>query len=102
MSGSEILDSLVIGRSKPPVLAPGKVSGWVEFPNGFSRLRLVERIEPGTEQVAVRVENDRAAAIERGLSGYYAELRKRYPVSILDPRMREMSVAAPAPPPARP
>jgi hypothetical protein len=101
MGGAEILDSLVIGGAKPPVLAPGQASGWIDFPNGISRIRLAERQEPTADQVSVRVENDRAAAIERGLSGYYADLRKRYPVSILDAKMREMSVATPAPPPGR-
>lgn len=101
LGGSEILDSLVIGGSKPPVLAAGQQTGWVDFPNGCARLRLVERAEPNAEQVSVRMENDRNAAVEKGLSSYYAELRRRYPVSILDQRMREMSLAAPAPPPGR-
>lgn len=103
MSGAATLDSLVFGGAKPPALAVGAVSPWVAFPNGWSRVRVPVRSEPPAEVLSARVENDRAAAIERGLQGYFEELRQRYPVRILDARMREMSTAAPPPPtPARP
>ncbi len=98
MSGAATLDSLVFGTVRPAALAVGALSPWVSFPNGWSRLRVTSRVEPPAEVLSAKIENDRAAAVERGLSEYFKELRQRYPVRILDATMREM--ATPAPPPA--
>ena len=46
LGGREQLDSLVFGRSKPPVLRPGETSPWSEFPLGMARVRLLERHDP--------------------------------------------------------
>jgi parvulin-like peptidyl-prolyl isomerase len=97
MGGGSTLDSMVVGGARSAVLGVGSESGWVEFPNGWSRLRLVNRQQPSAEQLAVRMENDRAAAIERGMLDYFGDLRRRYPVNILDPKMREMATAGPPP-----
>lgn len=98
MGGGATLDSLVFDRARPAALAAGGESGWVEFPNGWSRVRLLGRSEPPREQLLARLENERAAAVERGLVAYFDGLKKRWPVRILDPKMRGVAVAQPPPP----
>ena len=98
LGGSATVDSLVFGGKFAPVLAVGKLSGWLDLPNGSTRIRLAERVAPDAQQVEVRLQNLRAATIERGLREYFAGLEKRYPVRILDAKMRETAV--PGPPPA--
>jgi hypothetical protein len=97
--GQRSLDSLVFGRSKSgKTLAPGAVSGWIAMENGAVRIRLVERMEPNPAQLAARVETETRDAAERSMSKYFEGLKKRYPVKILDPALKD--VALPAPPPA--
>jgi hypothetical protein len=84
MGGRAVIDSLVFGRSRPPVLEPGQVSEWIEFPGGFSRLRVVERLAPDAEDVARRVEARRQIALWRNLNSYFDRLKERFRVQILD------------------
>lgn len=95
MGNYAIFDSLAFGTSKSPALETGQVSGWVQFPNGLVRMRIAERIAPGPQQLAERAANIRAAEAEEGMRGYFEELKKRYPVKILEARMREMQLASP-------
>jgi hypothetical protein len=89
LAGSARLDSLAFGTSSaPPVLQPGKASGWVEFPGGWARLRLVERKGPEPVQSASRFEIETRAALERNLRTAYEKLKQRFPVEILDPELR--------------
>jgi parvulin-like peptidyl-prolyl isomerase len=82
------LDSLVFGLSgRPPALAPGQVSGWVRWPGGMARVRLLERREPPADRVRVRCDELRRIAVERRMQGYFDDLRKRYPVRILDKKL---------------
>jgi len=90
-----VLDSLVFGGRRSPGLAIGQASGWVGLPAGWSRLRVSERTVPPAEQVGARLENLRAAETERRLREYFEELKKRWPVKILDPKLREVSLPAP-------
>ncbi|HTR97576.1 MAG TPA: peptidyl-prolyl cis-trans isomerase [Candidatus Acidoferrales bacterium] len=97
LDGAALLDSLVFGLHDPPVLAVGQVSDWVRFPNGWSRLRVVSRQTAPPDQIATRAGAIRAARLESGLSAYFNELEKRYPVRILDPKLRDVSLAQPPP-----
>ena len=82
------LDSLVFGMGgRPPALAEGQVSGWVRWPGGIARVRLVERREPPADRVRVRMDELRRIAVERRMQGYFDDLRKRYPVRILDKKL---------------
>lgn len=100
LGGGPTLDSLLLeGRGRRP-LAVGEVSGWLSLTNGVARVRVAARNEPSREQLLARVENERAAAVERGLIGYFDRLKQRWPVRILDAKMR--SVAAAQPPPVEP
>jgi hypothetical protein len=69
----------------------------VEFPNGSAKVRLVSRSDPPREAVQARMENERSAVTERGLIAYFDRLKKRWPVRILDPKMRDVIPAQPAP-----
>ena len=96
LGGGATLDSLVLeGPGRHP-LAIGSESGWVRFPNGAARIRLLARNEPTGEQMLARLENERAASIERGMQAYFERLKRRWPVRILDPKMRSVTTA-PAP-----
>jgi len=90
------LDSLVFGSDKrPPALEPGQESGWVRWPGGVARVRLVERRPPSPDRLAVRIEELRKAAVERKLSAWFDDLKKRYPVRILDRSLAAIPLPAP-------
>jgi len=82
------LDSLVFGMNgRPAALAVGQASGWVRYPGGVARVRLLERRDPPEDRLRVRCDELRRVAVERRLQGYFADLRKRYPVRILDKQL---------------
>jgi hypothetical protein len=92
------MDSLVFGLpGSRPVLSPGQVSGWVRWPGGLARVRLLERTEPSDERLRKRVDDLRGVAVERGMIGYFEALKKRYPVRILDKQLA--AIPLPEPPP---
>jgi parvulin-like peptidyl-prolyl isomerase len=64
------LDSLVFGMNgRPPALAEGQVSGWVRWPGGVARVRLIDREEPPRTAPACASTScvDRGGAPEAGL-----------------------------------
>lgn len=92
------LDSLVFGDdTRPPALKPGDVSGWVRWPGGIARVRLLERREPSADRVQAKMEDLRRAAIERKLAVWFDDLKRRYPVRILDRSLA--AIPLPEPPP---
>ncbi|MEO7867621.1 MAG: hypothetical protein ABIU54_08275, partial [Candidatus Eisenbacteria bacterium] len=95
MSGVERVDSLLFGTTHNAPLGTGIPSDWLALPNGYARLRVLSRSEPSADQLASRTENLRREAIERRLSSYFEDLKKRYPVRILDARLRELDVPRP-------
>ncbi len=102
LGGAAVLDSLLFEGPGHQALAVGAESGWARFPGGAARVRLLARTEPSREQMLARIENERAAAIERRMQVYFAGLKDRWPVRILDARMRSVAAAqAPQPEPAR-
>lgn len=88
-----VVDSLLFSDR---ALAPGATSAWIDRTEVVFMLKLVERLAPHPNEVANRVEMERRMAFERGMYEYYEGLKRRYPVRILDPEMRD--VALPAPP----
>lgn len=90
LGGSGILDSLVLGGSRPAALEPGQASGWVEFPQGLARVRFDGRTVPEPGQVAARAESNRRAILERRLADFYADLMSRWPVRILDAKLAQV------------
>jgi parvulin-like peptidyl-prolyl isomerase len=95
LGGKALLDSLVFGRERAPVLEPGQVSDWIEFPGGYSKLRIAERLAPDSEDLARRVELRRQLVLWRKLNQYFDRLKARYPVEILDGELRATALPEP-------
>jgi hypothetical protein len=96
LGGAQIVDSLVFGGLRAPALEPGQTSDWVELPKGLARIRLNERARPTASELASRMETERGMALDRALLDFFEDLKRRFPVRILDPRLRD--VVLPAPP----
>jgi len=89
LAGQDQLDSLAFGtKTSKPVLAQGKVTPWVEFPGGFAKMQLVERLDPDPVELANRLTNESHLELERNQRKAYEKLRQRYPVEILDRDLR--------------
>jgi parvulin-like peptidyl-prolyl isomerase len=94
------LDSLLLGgRALEPGLPLGQVSGWLPRATGRARVRVESRTLPAAQMVAERAEQMRAAVVQEKLSAYFDGLKARYPVVILDRRLRNTPLVA-GPPPA--
>jgi hypothetical protein len=93
-------DSLLFGsESMRPALEVGMVSDWVTFTNGRVRMRVEQREPPLPAQVDSRMASLRRNAAEAALRAYYEDLKARYPVKILDPKLRTVALPE-APPPS--
>jgi parvulin-like peptidyl-prolyl isomerase len=90
--GPRDLDTLVFGTRAPARLKLGEASDWIVFPGGLVRMRVLERAEANATQVAARVESEHRLAEARLLAGYFEQLKKRFPVRILDPEMRAVEL----------
>ena len=90
--GGRDLDTLVFGTRVPARLKVGQASDWVVFPGGLVRLRVVERGEPNPAQLAARIENERRREEARRLESFFAGLKQRFPVRILDANMRNVDL----------
>ncbi len=85
-------DSLLFGTDDtPPVIGPGGITDWLGFRNGGARVRVVKRNTPLAGQVDARVQTLRRNALESALDDYFEGLKKRFPVRILDAKLRELS-----------
>lgn len=62
------------------------------------RLRVTELRNPDANAVTTRAQNQGRVETERVLVGYFENLKKRFPVKILDRKLRD--VMLPQPPPA--
>jgi len=90
------MDSLVFGTGdRGPALENGQLSGWVRWPGGVARVRLLERVEPAEAQVRERMEDLRRVAVERRLAGYFEDLKKRHTVRIQDRRLAAIPLPEP-------
>jgi hypothetical protein len=81
------------------VLKEGQLSGWIDLPGGVARIRLTQRGAADATRVAATVETERRIQVEQKLEAYFDGLKKRYPVKILDDRLRDTPL--PPPPPSR-
>ena len=89
------VDTLVFGASGDDGLPVGQLSDWIILGSGALRLRSKEVRPPDPNALTARVESDRRVETERALTGYFEDLKKRYPVRILDRRLREVSLPQP-------
>jgi parvulin-like peptidyl-prolyl isomerase len=96
MSG--MVDTLLFGLHGTDGLAPGVLSDWITLAAGSLRVRTSQIHPPEASALTTRVENERRMETERALVGYFEELKKRYPVRILDRTLRDVTLP---PPPTR-
>lgn len=96
LGASDVADSLIFGtHTHEPVLKVGQLSDWIELPGGVARVRILSRGAADATRVAATVESERRIQVEHKLDAYFDGLKKRYPVKILDERLRD----TPLPPP---
>jgi parvulin-like peptidyl-prolyl isomerase len=93
--GERMVDSLAFGGGRPAALQAGQVSGWQSFPTAMARIRLDKSAAPEPRAVAARVETDRRQAMDQKLHAYFEDLKRRYPVKILDPGLRDIGLPEP-------
>jgi hypothetical protein len=95
LKGTQEVDSLVFGGAQPPALAPGRTSAWLDLPSAKLRVRLDQRIGPTASELATRVEAIHRSEMDRKLYGYFMDLKRRDPVRILDPELRDVGLPEP-------
>jgi len=71
------------------------VSGWLALAPAVARVRLDQRNSPDASALATRVESERRTALDTRLHGYFQELKRRYPVKILDPGLKDVGLPEP-------
>jgi parvulin-like peptidyl-prolyl isomerase len=99
---SDRLDTLLFGAGSGKPLEPNQLSTWVPLTGGAIRVRLAARSAPDTGLLSRELERQRTIELERRLSAYYAGLRARYPVRILDATLAQVTLPAlPPPDPSR-
>ncbi len=97
LAGRELLDSLAFGTAKTsPVLEPGKVTPWIEFPGGWVMMRLVDRHPADPVQLAARIENESRGRLETNMRVVFDRLKERFPVRIEDSELRLTELPAPS------
>ncbi len=95
MGGGDVVDSLVFGGRKAAVLSEGDVSAWMELPLGLVKVRLLQRQEPARGDLDRDFQRMRMEEMEHNLVDYFSGLQQRWPVKILDARLRGTMVPGP-------
>jgi parvulin-like peptidyl-prolyl isomerase len=92
LAPAPVIDSLVFGGRRAAALDEGEATGWLELPDATMRLRLKRRHEPDPSRLATLTQAERRLGLERNLQVYFEELKRRYPVRILDRELRDTSL----------
>lgn len=95
LGGAAVVDSFVFGGAGRPAARQGEASGWLEMPNGISRVTILQRQAPDRDQLQARMQELKAEHVEVGMRAYFADLAKRHPVRILDPVLRDTPLPRP-------
>lgn len=95
IGGGEALDSLLFGRGGRAAMKPGETSDWIDVPSGVLRVRYNQRVSVNPTQLASRIEGEREAVLNERRWEYFEGLKKRFPVRILDPALREVQLPPP-------
>jgi parvulin-like peptidyl-prolyl isomerase len=90
---SPVLDSLLFGTTRGEPLPLKTPSRWIALTGGLTRIRVNDRVPPSADQLAARSATLRSAELEHRLREYFDGLKERYPVRILDPRLRDVALA---------
>lgn len=97
MGSNAAFDSTVFGARGLQGLALNTPSPWLTLPNGSVKIRVTDHVPPPADHLAARAAAIRAAELERHLRAYFEDLHQRYPVRILDGKLRDMQLAEPPP-----
>lgn len=97
LGASDLVDSVVFGLPGTPGLAAGSLSGWVPLSDFSARLRVNRHGTPSAAEVEQQMGPIRGLEIEYGLRDELKELKRQFPVRIVDPVLREVSLP-PLPP----
>lgn len=97
LGASERVDSVVFGAPGAAGLSAGKLSGWLPLSDFSVRVRVNSRGTPSAAEVEQQMGPIRGLAIEYGLRDELKELRRQFPVRIVDPVLREVALP-PLPP----
>ena len=91
LGGAPTVDSLVFGTmTSRPVVEVGRVGPWFDTPIAITRLRLVDRHVPDDSDLAARVQRERRRLVDRRFNTYFASLKSRFAITILDSELREV------------
>jgi parvulin-like peptidyl-prolyl isomerase len=97
MGSAHATDSLIFGGGGKPGVAAQQWSGWLEGSGAWVRLRVVDRQAPSASELAQRVEREERLQLERNLYQYFENLKKRYPVRIVDAELGRIELPPPEP-----
>jgi hypothetical protein len=95
--GTSEVDSVVYGASGSPPLPVGQWSGWIPLSQADVRLRVAARKQPSESDVQFTVGQIRGILLEYGLQNDVKDMKKRFPVKIVDPVLRDVPMP-PLPP----
>lgn len=83
------VDTLVFGAHGDDGMPIGRLSEWIPLAGGLVRVRTAALRPPDATSLASRVQADRRTETEAALNTYFEELRRRFPVRILDRQLRQ-------------
>ena len=89
---SSRVDSLVFGGVASRALPVGAVSDWMEVGSDLIRFRVRGRREPAPREVEQRIGQVRGLLLEYSIQDELKEMRRRYPVRIMDPTLASISM----------
>jgi hypothetical protein len=96
-SGADAVDSLCFGTATSEPLAQGATSDWILLPQAALRIRVGSRAAPDPQEVERTMGQFRGIIVEYRLQDEIKAMKERFPVTIVDPVLREVPLA-PLPP----
>ena len=91
------IDSLAFGEGGVPPLRDGQLSNWLHLPDFAVRLRVSQRRTAPATEVEQQMGQLRGLILEYGLRDELKDLKRQFPVRIVDPVLRDVTLP-PLPP----
>src|SRR5205814_9952936 len=95
--GASQVDSVVYGAPGSPPIPIGQWSAWIPLSQAQVRLRVAGRRQPSASDIEFTVGQMRRIALEYGLQHEVNDMKKRFPVRVIDPVLRDVPLP-PLPP----
>jgi parvulin-like peptidyl-prolyl isomerase len=93
----DAIDSLAFGTPKSPPLPLKTLSGWLDLTDVLARVRIEGRHEPSATEVERQIGQDRGLVLEYRMQDEVKAMKQRFPVRVVDPRLRDVKLP-PLPP----